>query len=285
MRKKNLWYRVLAMLLSFTLLLPVTGCGFGRDAQEEEEEEEDDEDDKKDKKDKKKDKEDKEETEVKEEKPEATPAEEPDSGKKQGKVKETKKDSDDSGKKTDNGAIEGYYTAVMELGEEYLKSQMDEELAEIFDGVKFDLFVNLDLKTGGSGELSFDIEKFYDDVLQWMDENYYTVVEVVMKQQGISEKDLEKEAKDMGYKDVYEYLDLMKPTVMEAMKQGMGDVDPDEYTYEVSWKQDGKKLILNSADGKGEDLECSIRTDGAISLVIDEEDSPMGCDMELLFTK
>ncbi len=286
MKNRTVLARLAALGVSIMLCFGVVACGEeeessrGTRSESEKEEDEDKEED-----DKKEESEEKEETEEKEEATEEKEAADDNS-------KEADAPKEDVVVEThvDDGVREGHYVATIDLGEEYFMEAMDtsgvEGMSDLFKGADFTFSATLDLNEDGSGKMAFDMEEFYSHMAEFVDANFEEIMKAAFTSMGVTDEQLEDMLKEEGYASLEDALAEMKEEAMkefdDAMRDGGGNSE--DYEAELTWKEDGSKLILTHAES-GNDLELEIGNDGGLSMTLSEEDSPTNQELELVFYK
>ena len=190
----------------------------------------------------------------------------------------------------DDGKREGHYVAVIDLGEEYFMDAMDtsgvEGMSEMFKGADFTFSATLDLNEDGSGKMAFDMEEFYGHMYDFVDEHFTEIMQAAFDSMGLTEEQLNDMLKAEGYASLEEALEEMKEESLkefeDAMREGGGDAS--DYDVDLTWKEDGSKVVLTHAES-GNDLELEIGNDGGLSMTLSEEDSPTNQELELVFYK
>ena len=91
-------------------------------------------------------------------------------------------------------AVIGRYIAVIDLSDRYLSSS-NEETAKVLKDADFTFNAVLDIKDDHTAVMNFDIEKFYDNMYQFVDENYVDILKKSMASYGMTDEQLDEYAR------------------------------------------------------------------------------------------
>ena len=291
MKNRTVLARLAALGMSIALCFGVVACGEKEDSSErsrtekEAEEEDEKEEDVKEENEKDEEDEKKEETEKKEE-----PSE-----KEVGRESNKKEDAAAQGGKeestaaTSDSEAAGHYVSKVDLGEDYFLEQMGTtemgDMADMFKGADFSFEATLDLNKDGTGVLGFDLERFYGNMYDFMDEHYIDMMKAAFETMGFSDEELLDMLKEAGYKTLDEALEDYKKEAMEEFDQQMRDNSSDaaNSTLELTWEEDGDTIQLINEEGRK--LSVDRQADGSLIIEMPASQSPTGSKIEMVFVK
>ena len=201
-----------------------------------------------------------------------------------------KDDDDTTVAVVSDGKLEGFYSAEFNVGEEFFLDQFKEqgydEYAEIFKGADFTFNATLDLKKDGTGQLSYDLEGFYDNMHDFVEDHFIDIMKTEFAAMGMTDEQLEKMFSDAGYSSMEEALDDYKEEAMQSfdasMRQSAGNSLRNS-NIDFTWEEKGSDIVLTNEDGRALNLE--VASDGSLLLDISKSNSPTGQAMELVFYK
>ena len=184
------------------------------------------------------------------------------------------------GKKIKPADISGTYRATYNM-----KDQMNEQIAE--SGITLEDDVNADfiLKLTEDENFIFDIdaEGFKANVAEVLDKEGKTIVDVMLKSQGVTEDMYDMIATSSGY----ENYDAFVTEIIQNLETEMGEEFEKELAesahFEGTYTIDENRIMLTGETVEGNGIEeVTVNEDGTISLIDKLEDGTL---LNLRFTK
>jgi len=182
-------------------------------------------------------------------------------------------------------AVIGRYIAVIDLSDRYLSSS-NEETAKVLKDADFTFDAVLDIKDDHTAVMNFDIEKFYDNMYQFVNENYVDILKKSMASYGMTDEQLDEYARQKEYENADAMLNDMKEELLEVFVQTMrGDdetasVEP----VELTWSLNKDQLSLTSMNNS-ETRDVTLNKDGSFTMMLSIDEDILSEEVEMAFTK
>lgn len=182
-------------------------------------------------------------------------------------------------------AVIGRYIAVVDLSDRYLSSS-NEETAKVLKDADFTFDAVLDIKDDHTAVMNFDIEKFYDNMYQFVDENYVDILKKSMASYGMTEEQLDEYARQKEYENADAMLNDMKEELLEVFVQTMrgDDETANVEPVELTWSLNKDQLSLTSMNNS-ETRDVTLNKDGSFTMMLSIDEDILSEEVEMAFTK
>ncbi len=179
----------------------------------------------------------------------------------------------------------GRYIAVIDLSDRYLSSS-NEETAKVLKDADFTFDAVLDIKDDHTAVMNFDIEKFYDNMYQFVDENYVDILKKSMASYGMTDEQLDEYARQKEYENADAMLNDMKEELLEVFVQTMrgDDETANVEPVELTWSLNEDQLSLTSMNNS-ETRDVTLNKDGSFTMMLSIDEDILSEEVEMAFTK